>query len=47
MFFHLMQNKLLSTDAESEKDQFKGLEMRELNDIEKSTLPVLWWRERL
>ena len=32
MFFHLMQNKLLSTDAESEKDQFKGLEMRELND---------------
>ena len=35
-----MQNKLLSIDAELEKDQFKGLEMRELND-RKCTSQVL------
>ena len=31
MLCHLMQNKLLSIDIELEEDQFKGLEMRELN----------------
>ena len=30
MLCHLMQNKLLSIDAELEKDQFKSLETREL-----------------
>ena len=35
MLFHLMQSKLLSIGAELEKDRFKGLEMRELNDAEK------------
>ena len=34
MLCHLMQNQLLSIDAELEKDQFKGLEMRNLNDTE-------------
>ena len=29
---HLMQNKLMNIDAELEKDRFRGLEMRELND---------------
>ena len=32
---HLMKNKLASIDNELEKDHFKGLEMRELNDTEK------------
>ena len=35
---HLMQNQLLSIDAELEKDRFKCLEMRELNDTEKSNI---------
>ena len=30
MLRHLMWNKLLSTDAELEKDRFKGIEMTEL-----------------
>ena len=42
-----MQNKLLGIDGELEKDQFNGLETRELNDTEKFTSPVLWRRERL
>ena len=32
-----MQNRLPSIGAELEKDQCEGLEMRELNDTEKST----------
>ena len=44
MLRHLMQNQLLSTDAELDKDQFKGLEMRELNDTEnllhRSFMPI-------
>ena len=36
-----MQNKLLSNDAELEKDTFKGLEMRKLNDTAKFTSQVL------
>ena len=28
MLCHLMRNKLLTMDAESEKDRFKGIEMR-------------------
>ena len=45
MLCHLMQNKLLSIDAELEKDRFKCIEMRELNDTEKiyftCSLPML------
>ena len=37
----LMQNQLLSIDAELEEDRFKGLEMTELNDTEKCTSQVL------
>ena len=33
MLCFLIQNKLLSIDAELEKDKFKGLEMRQLNEI--------------
>ena len=47
MFCHLMQNKLRGIDGELEKDRFKSLETRELNDTEKFTSPVLWRRERL
>ena len=39
---HLMQSKLLSIGAETEKDRFKGLETRELlNDTEKCTSQVI------
>ena len=41
IFSRLIQNKLLSIDAELEKDLFKGLEMRGLNDSEEFTSQVL------
>ena len=41
MLCHLIQNKLLSIDAELEKDQSKCLEIRGLNDTEKFTSQVL------
>ena len=41
MLSHLMQSKLLSIGAESEKDRFKGLEMRKLNDTKKFTSQAL------
>ena len=37
-----MQNKLLSIDAKLEKDRFKGLEMRELNETENLLNRCLW-----
>ena len=37
-----MQNKLLGIDGELEKDRFKSLETRGLNDTEKFTSPVLY-----
>ena len=37
MLCHLMQNKLCSVVVELEKDRCKGVEMRELNNIEKFT----------
>ena len=42
MSCHLMRNKSLDIDGESEKDRFKSLETRELNDTEKFTSPVLY-----
>ena len=41
MLCHMMQNELLSIDAELEKDWFKGLQIRELNDTEKFPSHVL------
>ena len=35
MLHHLIQHKLLSIDAELEKDRCKGVEMRELNDTKR------------
>ena len=40
MLCHLMQNKLLSIDAGLEKDRYKDLEVRELNDAEKFILQI-------
>ena len=43
-----MQYKFLSMDAKLDKDLFKGVEMRELNDTEKFTSQVLlkmFWEE--
>ena len=41
MLSHLMYNKLLTIDNELEKDWFKVLEMRELNNTEKFASQVL------
>ena len=41
MLCYLVQNNLLSIDAELEEDQFKRREMRELSDREKFTGQVL------
>ena len=42
MLCGLTQNKVLSIDAELEKNQFKGLEMRKLDGSEKFTSQVLY-----
>ena len=41
MLSRLIQNKLLRIDGDLGKDQFKGLEMRELNDTGTFTRQVL------
>ena len=40
-----MQNNLVSIDAELEKDRFKGLEMREINETEKFASQVFYTRK--